>query len=62
MEEEQRELSVEEMFKILRPSMGHTWPVGTFNKEAAEPIEGEFRVVEANNELVSKARRLPRGK
>ena len=53
------QLSVEDVFLLLRRDMGHTWPLGTFNsnnRSSQDPtgentIDVEFRVVEEPKEL-----------
>lgn len=42
--EEESKRRADRIFRMLRGDMGHTWPIGTFQKK--EPIEGEFRVIE----------------
>jgi len=46
-EDEPRRMSVEEIFRETRASMGHTWPIGTFGDTPPNVIEGEFRVVDS---------------
>lgn len=56
------QLSVDEIYRMLRSSMGHTWPIGTFGpKPERDIIEGEFRVVEPRKDLKAKLRQLPQG-
>jgi hypothetical protein len=41
------------MFLLLRKDMGHTWPVGTFNRSAdkTDVIDGEYQVIEDPKQL-----------
>ena len=64
MDRERRQLSGHEIYLLLREEMGHTWPIGTFNRAEqvqTDIIEGEYRVVEPVQEL-REPRQLPKGK
>jgi len=49
------EMSVHDIFLLIRRSMGHTWPVGTFNRSKGQgeedAIEGEYRVIDDQKQL-----------